>query len=82
MAKDVTARHIARDAKRIERWERVRASGRSRFIWLTGVFGWGLAWAAAMLAWRWWDTGLPPVTSDVLIAAVVGIAGGLTDGHN
>ena len=80
MAKDETNPQIERDRKWAERWEDVRTSGRWRFIWMRGAVGWGVPWAIAMLAWRWWDSGQQPALSDILVTAVVGIGGGVAFG--
>ncbi|MBN9120397.1 MAG: hypothetical protein J0I06_14775 [Planctomycetes bacterium] len=45
--------------KQIEQWAKTRQMGRTRFIWLRGVCGWGLtvgiAWAVVMAAVQGWD---------------------------
>lgn len=45
--------------RQMERWANMRARGRTRFVWLVGVCGWGvtvgLAWAAIMAFRQGWD---------------------------
>jgi hypothetical protein len=81
MPKDGAIQQIERDNRFIERWEKVRALGRWRFIWMIGVIGWGVPTGALMLAWRWWSDGVPPTLRTIVIMAVVfGIGGGLAFG--
>lgn len=45
--------------RQIEQWARIRARGRTRFVWMTGVLAWGLPvgslWALTMAAIQGWD---------------------------
>ncbi len=34
-------KHVSRSPERLERWEKIRARGKSRFIWTHGVIQWG-----------------------------------------
>lgn len=56
----------ARDAE-VERWARLRAGGRSAFVWRQGVVGWGLPAALVTGAYKvierlglGWPDALPP----------------------
>jgi hypothetical protein len=81
MAKNRTILQIERDNRWIERWEKARAFGRWRFIWMIGVVGWGVPTGTLVLAWRWWSDGMPPTLRTIVIMAiVVAIGGGLTFG--
>ena len=45
------AERAARDAA-MRRWERLRANGRSAFVWRNGVVGWGLPAALVTAAYK------------------------------
>jgi hypothetical protein len=45
------AEEATRDAA-LRRWERLRANGRSAFVWRNGVVGWGLPAAALTAAYK------------------------------
>src|SRR5688500_6855456 len=45
------AEQAARDAA-LRRWERLRANGRSAFVWRNGVVGWGLPAAVVTAAYK------------------------------
>jgi hypothetical protein len=77
MTKDVTAQEIERNAKWAERWEKVHAFGRWRFLLLRGVVGWAVPWGVLMLVWTWWYVGHPPTLRIVLTTLAVATAGGL-----
>ena len=57
-----------------KRWERIRAKGRKRFIWLTGVVAWGiptgLLWSAGMSWFMRWS--LPSILPMALIVFSIG----------
>jgi hypothetical protein len=80
MTRDVTAQEIERNAKWAERWEKVRAFGRWRFLLLRGVVGWAVPWGVLMLVWAWWYIGQPPTlrivltTSSLRLQAVLSLA--------
>ena len=80
MARAETTQQIERDKRWAERWEEVRAFGRWRFIWMRGVIGWGAPWGVLMLAWRWWEDGMPPTLWTILTMAVVATGGGIAFG--
>ena len=58
---------MAMNAKQAERWAKSRQRGRTRYIWVNGVLGWGvtmgLVWPIAMAAQQGWQhlTGLLPI---------------------
>ena len=58
-----------------KRWEKTRAKGRKRFIWLHGVVGWGVTvaifWSFWMGATRGWDQ-FPLLLSVALVAFPIG----------
>jgi hypothetical protein len=45
--------------KQMEKWARIRDVDRTRYIWLYGVFGWGIPvavfWSLAMAMLRGWE---------------------------
>jgi hypothetical protein len=41
------------DEKSVARWERTRARGKWRYIWYTGVLGWGLSMFVVMTAFSY-----------------------------
>jgi hypothetical protein len=43
--------------KQAERWARVREKGRTRFVWIRGVFGWGIPVAVFWSIWMGWIQG-------------------------
>jgi hypothetical protein len=62
--------------KQLERWEKTRQMGRTRFIWLQGVLAWGVTvgvmWAVAMTAVRGeWDR-LPILLAIALVGFPIG----------
>ena len=61
--------------KQVERWARIRQMGRTRYIWLHGVLGWGLTvgvvWAVIMAASRGWDR-LPILLALAVIGFPIG----------
>ena len=61
--------------KQMARWEKTRRMGRTRYIWLVGVLGWGVAtgtmWAVAMAAMRGWDR-LPVLLAIALVGFPLG----------
>jgi hypothetical protein len=61
--------------KQLASWAKTRQKGRTRYIWLYGVAGWGLAtgvfWAVAMAAWQGWDR-LPLLLPLALVAFPIG----------
>ena len=62
-------------SKQIDRWRRMRQMGRSRYIRLYGVLGWGLStgilWALAMAAMEGWEN-LPILLPLAVICFPVG----------
>ena len=66
----------ARD-EALRRWEKMRAQGRSAFVWRNGVVGWGLPAAAVTGAYKVIQEqglGWPPELTDGLRTALVLIA--------
>ena len=62
------------DPKAIERWEKQRAKGKTRYILMTGVLGWGAAMFVVMTFFvshpdelAWWR---------IALSAIVCLAGG------
>lgn len=71
------AAEAAARERTIRRWERLRANGRSYFIWRNGVVGWGLPAALLTAAYKViQEQGLvwPPAISNELQSAFVLIA--------
>ena len=66
---------MSMNAKRSQRWQRTRQMGRSRYIRLYGVLGWGLStgivWALVMAARLGWDN-LPILLPVALVAFPIG----------
>jgi hypothetical protein len=70
------AERAARDHA-LRRWEKLRANGRSAFVWRNGVVGWGLPAAVVTAGYKLvQEQGLawPPALSDRLRTALVLIA--------
>ena len=70
------AEQAARDAA-LRRWERLRANGRSAFVWRNGVVGWGLPAAVVTAAYKVIQEqglGWPSELSSALRTALVLIA--------
>lgn len=62
--------------KQLEQWGRVRRKGRTRYIWVYGVLGWGVttgvAWSLAMTAMEGdWDR-LPILMPGAVVAFMIG----------
>jgi hypothetical protein len=61
--------------KQRERWAKTRQMGRTRFVWLVGVLGWGVSvgigWSLAMAAVNGWDR-LPVLLPIALIGFPIG----------
>jgi hypothetical protein len=59
----------------LARWEKTRKMGRTRYVWLVGVPGWGVAvgstWAVAMAAMQGWDR-LPTLLALALVGFPIG----------
>ena len=57
----------------IERWERTRAAGRSRFVWRY-AFGWGLSMALFLAGWHYFTDGFfSPFIALIMIPLCVGL---------
>ncbi|HVL12023.1 MAG TPA: hypothetical protein VM529_05630 [Gemmata sp.] len=61
--------------RQLARWEKMRKMGRTRYVWLVGVLGWGVAtgstWAVTMAAVQGWDR-LPTLLTLALIGFPIG----------
>ena len=59
----------------MERWAKIRAKGRTRFIWFNGVLIWGvmtgILWAVVMAAWQDWSR-LPRFLGFALVGFPIG----------
>lgn len=66
---------MAMNAKQLERWANIRRGGRTRYIWVQGVLGWGLSmgifWPLAMAFVQGWDR-LPIMLPLALIGFPIG----------
>jgi hypothetical protein len=76
-ARDQRAAERAARDEALRRWEKLRANGRSAFVWRNGVVGWGLPAAAVTAAYKIIQEqglGWPPALTGGLRTALVLIA--------
>ena len=61
--------------EQLARWEKTRKMGRTKFVWLVGVLGWGVGtgslWAVATAALRNWED-LPRLLALALVGFPIG----------